>query len=50
MSARVNAKERGKTERKVARGKKKKGVGAQRVKPLTPARATEALIGDEEHN
>ena len=27
---------------------KKKGIEAQRVKPLTPNPATDALIGDEE--
>ena len=32
------------------RVKKKKGIEAQRVKPLTPSRAIDALIGDEEQN
>ena len=30
------------------RREKKKGIEVQRVKPLTPTRATDALIGDEE--
>ena len=35
-------------ERKARRGKKKKGIEAQRVKHPTPYQATDALTGDEE--
>ena len=49
-TASTNAKERDKKEREVRRGKKRKGIGAQRVKHPTQFRATDALIGDEEHN
>ena len=34
----------------MTRAKKKNGSKAQRVKPPTPSRATEALIGGEEQN
>ena len=37
-------------ERQVRREEKRKILKAQRVKPSTPSRATDALIGDEEHN
>ena len=44
---RINAKERNEKERQGRRAKKKKGIGAQRVKHLTPTRAIDALIGEE---
>ena len=44
-SVRVNSK-----EREVRRGKKKKGIEAERVKPYTSIRAVGALIGEEEPN
>ena len=44
-SAHINGK-----ERKEKRGKKRKGIEAQRVKHPTPPRATDALIGEEEQN
>ena len=47
---RVNAKEREKKERQVRRVKEKKGIEAQKVKPHTPTRAIDELIGDEEQN
>ena len=47
-SARINAKEREKKERQVGRAKKRKGIEAQGVKPSTPSRATDALVGEEE--
>ena len=46
----IDAEERDKKERKVRRGKKRKGIEALRVKHPTPSRATHALIGDEEQN
>ena len=48
VSARMNAKERDKKERKVRRVKIRKGIEAQRVKHPTPSRATDALTGEEE--
>ena len=44
----MNAKEREKKERQVRRAKEKKVVEAQKVKPPTPSRAIDALIGDAE--
>ena len=44
-SAIINAKERDKKERKLRRGKNRKGIEALRVKHPTPSRATDALIG-----
>ena len=41
----INAK-----ERKVIRVKKRKGIEAQSVYPLTPSWATDALIGEEDQN
>ena len=49
-SARINAKEIDKKERKVRRLKKRKGIEAQSVKPTTPYQATDAFIRDEEQN
>ena len=49
-SARVNAKERDKKERRGRRVKERKGNEAQREKPSTPTRAIDALSGDEEQN
>ena len=45
-SEHINAKKRVKKKRM----KKRKGIEAQRVKPPTPSRETDALIGDEEQN
>ena len=47
-SARMNAKEREKKERRVRRAKKREGIEAQRVKHPTPSGATDAITGDEE--
>ena len=44
-SACINAK-----ERKVRRGKKRKGIEANRVKHPTPSQVTDVLTGDEEQN
>ena len=44
-SARINTK-----ERRVRRVKKMRGIEAHRVKPPTPSRAIDALIGEEELN
>ena len=49
-SARVNAKERDKKERRGRRAKERKGIEAQRAKPPTPTRAIDALRGDIEQN
>ena len=37
-------------ERRVRIAKKRKGIGALRVKPPTPSLGIDALIGDEEQN
>ena len=50
MSARVNAEERDKRERKVRRRKKKKGIEAQRARSPTQTQAIDALKWDEEQN
>ena len=49
-SAHIKVKERDKTEIKVSRVKKRKGIEAQRVKHPAPFRATDELIRDEEQN
>ena len=49
-SARINAKERKKKERQVRRANKRKKIETPKVKPPTPSRVTDALIGDEEQN
>ena len=49
-TARIKAKEREKKERRVIRAKKRKGVEAQRAKPLTPTQANNAHMGDEEQD
>ena len=46
----INAKERDKKERQGRRAKKRKGIVAQKVKPSTPIREIDALIGHEEQN
>ena len=47
-SACINVKERDKKERIVRRVKMKKRSKVQRMKPPTPSRVTDALIGDED--
>ena len=42
--------ERNENERKGRRAKKRKGIELQKVKPPTPSRVIDALIGDEEQN
>ena len=49
-SARINAKEREKTERQVRRAKKTKRIKERRTKPPTTTRTIDVLIGDEEQN
>ena len=45
-----NTKEKDKEERQERRGKKRKGIKAQKVKFPTPSWAIDAFIGDEEQN
>ena len=49
-SARINAKEREKKERRVRRANKRKGIDAERVKPSTSSREIYALLGGKEQN
>ena len=49
-SARVNAKERYKKERRGRRAKEWKGIAAQMGELPTPTRSIDALIGDEQQN
>ena len=49
-STRMKDKEREKREGQVGIEKKKKGSRKQRAKPLSPAPAIDAVIGDEEQN
>ena len=48
-SALINVKE-GEKARQVKRTEERKRIEAQRVKPITPSRATAAFIGEDERN
>ena len=48
--AHINTKERDKKERREKRAKKRKRIETQSMKPSTPFRAINALIGNEEQN
>ena len=49
-SARINVRKRGTHQRQGRRAKKRKKIEVKWVKPPTPSRAIDALIGEKEQN